>query len=95
MGGLANMVAFATKTMQALGLHASGHQCLAPAFTEVEIVGAATVGIDPDVGTAATTSRINETIGGAVFDRWRTDASYSPEKARRSVMATSRGHYGT
>jgi hypothetical protein len=38
-----------------------------------------TVGIDPDVGTAATTSRINETIHGSVFDRWRTDASYRPE----------------
>jgi hypothetical protein len=34
------------------------------------------VGIAPDKGTAATTSRINDTIDGSVFDRWRADASY-------------------
>jgi hypothetical protein len=33
----------------------------------------------PQVGSAATTSRINETIDGSVFDRWRTDASYRPD----------------
>ena len=37
------------------------------------------VGIAPEKGTAATTSRINETIDGSVFDRWREDASYRPE----------------
>lgn len=37
------------------------------------------VGIAPDKGTAATTSRINETIDGSVFDRWRGDPSYRPE----------------
>lgn len=36
------------------------------------------VGIAPNEGTAATTSRINETIDGSVFDRWRTDVSYRP-----------------
>jgi len=38
-----------------------------------------TVGADAQVGSAATTSRINETIDGSVFDRWRTDASYRPK----------------
>jgi hypothetical protein len=37
------------------------------------------VGIAPDKGTAATTSRINDTIDGSVFDRWRADAFYRPE----------------
>jgi hypothetical protein len=37
------------------------------------------VGIAPDKGTSATTSRVNETIDSSVFDRWRTDASYRPE----------------
>jgi uncharacterized protein (DUF2235 family) len=37
------------------------------------------VGTAPDKGTVATTSRINETIDGSVFDRWRADASYRPE----------------
>jgi hypothetical protein len=36
------------------------------------------VGIAPETGTAATTSRINETIDGSVFERWRADASYRP-----------------
>jgi hypothetical protein len=31
-----------------------------------------------DKGTEATTSRINETIDGSVFDRWRADADYRP-----------------
>jgi hypothetical protein len=37
------------------------------------------VGAAPQIGSAATTSRINETIDGSVFDRWRTDASYRPD----------------
>jgi uncharacterized protein (DUF2235 family) len=36
------------------------------------------VGLAPDVGTQATTSRINETIDGSVFDRWRADVAYRP-----------------
>ncbi|MGM4960887.1 DUF2235 domain-containing protein [Bradyrhizobium barranii] len=36
------------------------------------------VGLPPDKGTDATTSRINETVDGSVFDRWRADASYRP-----------------
>jgi hypothetical protein len=36
------------------------------------------VGLAPDKGTEATTSRINETIDGSVFDRWRADADYRP-----------------
>jgi uncharacterized protein (DUF2235 family) len=36
------------------------------------------VGIAPETGTAGTTSRINETIDGSVFDRWRSDATYRP-----------------
>lgn len=37
------------------------------------------VGIAPEKGTSATTSRINETIDGSVFDRWRADTSYRPQ----------------
>jgi uncharacterized protein (DUF2235 family) len=37
------------------------------------------VGAVPQIGSAATTSRINETIDGSVFDRWRTDPSYRPD----------------
>ncbi|NOJ39063.1 DUF2235 domain-containing protein [Bradyrhizobium australiense] len=37
------------------------------------------VGTPPEKGTAATTSRINETIDGSVFDRWRSDSTYRPE----------------
>ncbi|MDA9411814.1 DUF2235 domain-containing protein [Bradyrhizobium sp. CCBAU 45384] len=37
------------------------------------------VGLPPDKGTQATTSRINETVDGSVFDRWRADGSYRPE----------------
>ncbi|BAM93162.1 conserved hypothetical protein [Bradyrhizobium oligotrophicum S58] len=36
------------------------------------------VGLPPEKGTQATTSRINETIDGSVFDRWRADATYRP-----------------
>jgi uncharacterized protein (DUF2235 family) len=36
------------------------------------------VGPPPDAGTAATTARINETVDGSVFDRWRADATYRP-----------------
>jgi hypothetical protein len=36
------------------------------------------VGSPPEVGTDATTSRINETIDGSVFERWRLDKSYRP-----------------
>jgi hypothetical protein len=36
------------------------------------------VGLAPDQGTQATTSRINETVDGSVFDRWRVDATYRP-----------------
>jgi hypothetical protein len=36
------------------------------------------VGVAPDRGTQATTSRINETIDGSVFDRCRADATYRP-----------------
>ena len=36
------------------------------------------VGPRHDPGTQATTSRINETIDGSVFDRWRVDANYRP-----------------
>lgn len=37
------------------------------------------VGLPPDKGTQATTSRINETVDGSVFDRWRADRTYRPE----------------
>jgi uncharacterized protein (DUF2235 family) len=37
------------------------------------------VGLPPDKGTQATTSRINETVDGSIFDRWRADGSYRPE----------------
>jgi hypothetical protein len=36
------------------------------------------VGPPPDKGTQATTARINETIDGSVFDRWRADDTYRP-----------------
>jgi uncharacterized protein (DUF2235 family) len=36
------------------------------------------VGLAPDKGTQATTSRINETVDGSVFDRWRADETYRP-----------------
>lgn len=34
------------------------------------------VGPPPDQGTQATTARINETIDGSVFERWRADKTY-------------------
>ncbi len=36
------------------------------------------VALAPEKGTQATTSRINETIDGSVFNRWRADAAYRP-----------------
>ncbi|GAA0033948.1 MULTISPECIES: hypothetical protein [Bradyrhizobium] len=36
------------------------------------------IGLAPEKGTQATTSRINETIDGSVFERWRADAAYRP-----------------
>ena len=36
------------------------------------------VGLAPEQGTQATTVRINETIDGSVFERWRVDNSYRP-----------------
>lgn len=36
------------------------------------------VGLPPQRGTDATTTRINETIDGSVFERWRADTSYRP-----------------
>ena len=38
-----------------------------------------TVGADPRIVGATTTTPINETIDGSVFDRWRQDASYRPK----------------
>lgn len=37
------------------------------------------VGLPPDKGTEATTCRINETIDGSVFERWRADTTYRPQ----------------
>jgi hypothetical protein len=36
------------------------------------------VGPAPDKGTQATTDRINETVDGSVFERWRVDGKYGP-----------------
>ena len=36
------------------------------------------VGLMPEQGTQATTTRINETIDGSVFERWRVDDKYRP-----------------
>lgn len=36
------------------------------------------VGPPPAKGTQETTSRINETIDGSVFERWRADSTYRP-----------------
>jgi uncharacterized protein (DUF2235 family) len=47
------------------------------------------VGLALDEGTQAATSRINETIDGSVFDRWRADAAYRP--ANLSEWAKSKG----
>lgn len=48
------------------------------------------IGIDPVRGTEDTTERINETIDGTVFDRWRGNPEYRPPNlkdwaSRRSV----------
>ena len=37
------------------------------------------VGLAPEKGTQAATSRINETIDGSVFERWRADPAYRPQ----------------
>lgn len=36
------------------------------------------VGSPPTIGATSTTSRINETIDGSVFDRWRENPAYRP-----------------
>ncbi|MEH2480992.1 uncharacterized protein (DUF2235 family) [Nitrobacteraceae bacterium AZCC 2146] len=36
------------------------------------------IGLEPEVGSEATTERINETIDASVFDRWRVDEKYRP-----------------
>jgi uncharacterized protein (DUF2235 family) len=36
------------------------------------------IGIDPDKGSTRTTERINETIDGSVFERWRQNPAYRP-----------------
>jgi len=36
------------------------------------------IGTDPEKGTKWTTERINETIDGSVFDRWRGNSGYRP-----------------
>ena len=36
------------------------------------------IGKDPERGTTSTTERINETIDGSVFDRWRGNPTYRP-----------------
>jgi uncharacterized protein (DUF2235 family) len=36
------------------------------------------VGLPPQEGAQATTARINETIDGSIFDRWRADEKYRP-----------------
>ena len=36
------------------------------------------VGLPPQEGAQATTARINETIDGSVFERWRADEKYRP-----------------
>jgi uncharacterized protein (DUF2235 family) len=36
------------------------------------------IGCDPEKGTSRTTERINETIDGSVFERWRGNSNYRP-----------------
>jgi hypothetical protein len=36
------------------------------------------IGLESDVGTVRTTSRINETIDASVFARWRDNSDYRP-----------------
>lgn len=40
------------------------------------------IGLDPEKGTRCTTERINETIDGSVFDRWRGNPDYRPPNLR-------------
>jgi uncharacterized protein (DUF2235 family) len=40
------------------------------------------IGSDPERGTTRTTERINETIDGSVFDRWRGNPGYRPPNLR-------------
>ena len=40
------------------------------------------IGTDPEKGTESTTERINETIDGTVFDRWRGNPDYRPPNLR-------------
>ena len=40
------------------------------------------IGTDTDVGTTRTTERINETIDGTVFDRWRGNPDYRPRNLK-------------
>jgi hypothetical protein len=44
-----------------------------------------TVGLAPDRGTQATTSRINETIDRSVFERWRADGSAANRHVLREL----------
>ena len=47
------------------------------------------VGMPPERGTNATTSRINETIDGSVFKRWRLDKNYRPPNIVEWAKRTS------
>lgn len=40
------------------------------------------IGTDPEKGTESTTERINETIDGTVFDRWRGNPDYRPRNLK-------------
>ena len=44
------------------------------------------VGTDPEVGTQRTTARINETIDGTVFDRWRGNSDYRPANLKEWAL---------
>jgi uncharacterized protein (DUF2235 family) len=41
------------------------------------------VGLGPQIGTERTTSRINETIDGSVFERWGSNPEYRPRNLQR------------
>jgi uncharacterized protein (DUF2235 family) len=47
------------------------------------------IGPEPEQGSARTTERINETIDGSVFDRWRGNPDYRPPNVRE--WASRRG----
>lgn len=47
------------------------------------------IGADPEKGAERTTERINETIDGSVFDRWRGNPDYRP--ANLTAWASKRG----